>query len=184
MIPEQLPVGPLIELGDPDAVLVRLDVFRHDVHGNFTKVQVGADSGCSGDAHSVQHIQDDGSGQLPGRHMVGVQVVGDVHHHLINGIDNHIFLRHVFQVHFVNAGAVLDIESHSGGRHDVVEALLWVSLGHNIVIATMKKDMAWDLSAALRINGLYLLDDLEQPGSSRDTVGFQGGADSNSAFFE
>ena len=178
VIPEQPPVSHLIELGDPDAVLIRFNVLGHDIHGDFAKIQVGADAGGGGNTHGMQHIQNDGPGQFPGRHAVGVQIVGDVHHHLIDRIDDHIFLGHVFQVDLMNPGAVLDIESHSGRRHNIIEALLRAGLGHGIIIAPVEEDMPRNPPPALGIDSLYLLDDLEQPGSSRDTVGFQGGADS------
>ena len=44
MVPEQKLVTVLVQLCDPDAVLVRRVLLRHDIHGNFRQVQVRPDT--------------------------------------------------------------------------------------------------------------------------------------------
>ena len=50
------------------------------------QIQVGAHPRRGGDAGGLQNVQDDGTGQFPGGHLVGIQIVGDVHEHLVDGV--------------------------------------------------------------------------------------------------
>ncbi len=86
VLPQEAAVAHLVQLRDPHPVLVRLYVLRHDVHGHLGEIQVGPDPRRGGDTGGVQHLPDHGHGQLMSRHAVGVQIVGQVHEHLVDGV--------------------------------------------------------------------------------------------------
>ena len=71
VIPELFPVTQLIQLGDADAVLIRRNVLRHDVHGHLAEVEIAADARRGGDAGGPQDIQDHGLRQFLRRRAVG-----------------------------------------------------------------------------------------------------------------
>ena len=48
--PQFLAVAHFIQLGDADPVFIGGHFFRHNVHGDFSEVQIGADASCGGDA--------------------------------------------------------------------------------------------------------------------------------------
>ena len=120
VVPEEPPVGHLIQLGDAHSVLVRMDVLGHDVHSHLGQVQIGTHARCGGEAGGFQNVQDDGSGQLPGGHLISVQVVGQIHEHLVDGVGIDVLRGHIFQIDAVYLGAPVDIVGHPGRGHDVV----------------------------------------------------------------
>ena len=122
MAPQILPVSPLVQLGNSDAVFIRLDVLGPNVHGNLGQVQIGPHPRRSGDAGGFQNIQNDGPGQLPGGHVVGVQVVGHIHEHLVNAVREDILRGDILQIHAVNFGAPVDVVGHPGWGHQVVQS--------------------------------------------------------------
>ena len=63
-----------------------------------------------------------------GRELVGVQVVRDIHEHLVYGIHNDVFRCDVLHVDFVNSRAVLHVISHSRRRNDEVNRKLRIGL--------------------------------------------------------
>ena len=84
--PQQFPIGHLIEPGNPDSVLIRVNMLRHDIHGDLSQIEICPYPSCGGNAGCFQNIQDDRLGQLPGSHLIGIQVVGNIHENLINGV--------------------------------------------------------------------------------------------------
>ena len=50
MTPEQHPVRHFIQLSDADTILIRRSLFRYDVHGHFSKIEICADACRSGNA--------------------------------------------------------------------------------------------------------------------------------------
>jgi len=86
MIPQQIPVGLLVQFRNADTVLVRRDVFCHNVHGQLCKVEVGADACRCGDAGVVQHLPHHGHGKFMGAHVVIGQIARHINENLVNGV--------------------------------------------------------------------------------------------------
>ena len=91
-------VGHLVQLRNPDTVLVGGTVLRLDVHRNFGKVKVGANSRSSGNACGGQYVTDHPQGQVVGRASVGLEVIRHVNEDLVNRIDLNVLLCHIFQI--------------------------------------------------------------------------------------
>ena len=128
VIPEQPAVGELIELCNADAILIRLDVLCHDVHGHFTKIEIWSDTGSCGDPHRVKHIQDHLPSQFPWCKAISAQIVSDVHKHFVDGVRMDILRRDIFEIDLKDAGAVVHIELHARRSNQVVQRQLRVSL--------------------------------------------------------
>ena len=118
--PEGAAVAHFIKLRDADAVFIRGDMFRLDVHGNLTEIQVRADSRRGCDAGGLQHIQNHFHGQLPGRDSVCFQIVRHIHENLVDGIDMNILRCDISQIDIVNVGAAFHIMGHPGRCSDIV----------------------------------------------------------------
>jgi len=175
--PELFPVTQLIQLGDADAVLIRRNVLRHDVHGHLAEVEIAADARRGGDAGGPQDIQDHGLRQFPGRHPVGLQVTGDIHHHLVDGVDMDILRGDVFQVDVVDLGADLDVPRHPGRGHQVVHRQGRIGLQLSGVGAFAHQFPAGGVEPPLCVDLLDPLDHLEEAGPAGDAIGFQRGGD-------
>ena len=119
--PEHAPVGSLVKLRNPHAVLVGFDVLGSDIQSDLAEVEVGADACGSRDAGGLEHIPDHFHGQIPGGQAVGIQIVGYIHEHLIDGVDVDILGRNVFQVNVVDAGAEFHVVGHPGRRDEIRE---------------------------------------------------------------
>ena len=98
MPPEQLPIGQFVQFRDTDAVFIRLRFLGDDVHGYLRQVQIGSDPGGRCDACIVKNFPHHSHGQLVRRHPVGAQVIGQVDKYLVNGINDNVFWRDVFEV--------------------------------------------------------------------------------------
>ena len=120
MRPKLTPELHLIQLCNADAVFIGGNVLRYNVHGYLAKKEVCPDSGSCRDAGGFQHVENDLHGKLPGRQPVGAEIVGDVHEHLVDGVDHHVLRRDVLEVNLINAGAVLHVVRHSRRRDDEV----------------------------------------------------------------
>ena len=177
VIPELFPVAQLIQLGDADAVLIRRNVLRHDVHGHLAEVEVAADARRGGDAGGPQDIQNHGLRQLPGCHVIGWEVAGDVHHHLVDGVDMDVLRGDVFQVYVVDLGADLDVLRHPGRGHQVVHRQGGISLQLGGVGAFAHQLPAGGAEPPLGVDLLDPLDHLEEAGPAGDAMGFQRGGD-------
>ena len=122
VLPQQAAVGALVQLGDADAVDVRVDVLRNDIHSDLAEIEVAPDPSRGGDACSLQHIRNDLTCQFSGIELVGIQVIGHIHQDLINRIVVDIFLGDVFQIYVVNPGAPFHVMGHPGRGHDIVHS--------------------------------------------------------------
>ena len=49
MSPQELPIGGLVEFGDPYPILVWVDTLCHNIHGDFSQIEVGTHSSGSSD---------------------------------------------------------------------------------------------------------------------------------------
>jgi len=49
MGPEQLPICHLVKFGDPYPILVWMDMLCHNIHGDFSQIEVGTHSSGSSD---------------------------------------------------------------------------------------------------------------------------------------
>ena len=177
VIPELFSVTHFIQLGNTDAVLVRRNVLRHDVHGHLAEIEICTDARRGGDAGGSQDIQDHGLRQLTGGHPVGWEVAGDVHHHLVDGVDMDVLRGDVFQVDVVDLGADLDVPRHPGRGHQVVHRQGRIGLQLSGVGAFAHQLPAGGAEPPLGVDLLDPLDHLEEAGPARDAVGFQRGGD-------
>jgi hypothetical protein len=98
VVPQLPAVAHLVELGNAHAVLVGRDMLGHHIHGHLAEIEVRADARSGGDARRRQHVSDHRHGQLMRRHLVGLQIVGDVGKDLVDGIDVDVLGRDVFEV--------------------------------------------------------------------------------------
>ena len=128
MRPQGLAIAHLIQLGNADTVLICRNVLCYDVHSHFAEEKVCADTGCCGDTGCLKDIQNDFHCKITGRELVSVQVVRDIHEHLVDGIHNDVFRRDVLHVDFVNPRAVLHVISHPRRRDDEVNRKLRIGL--------------------------------------------------------
>ena len=119
MCPEDLSEAHLIQRGNADTVLVRPDLLGNDVHSHLGKEQIGSDACCGCDAGVVKHIAHHRHGHLMRGHAIGVQIVGHIDEHLIDGVDDDILRCHILEVGGVNAAAVLLVQSHPGRSNNV-----------------------------------------------------------------
>ena len=172
VIPKQLPIGHLIQLGDPHPERVGLDLLGHDVHGDLGQVQVRAHARRGGDAGGFQDIQDHGPGQLPGGHVVGVQVIGQVHEHLVNGVGEDVLRRHIFQIDAVDFRAPVNVLCHPGRRYNVVQGQGGILLHIWVMPGGISELMAGGIPQSLGIDRFHPFHHLEQPGPAGNAVGF------------
>ena len=84
MVPQQAAVAHLVHGRDTNAAFVRLSVLGPDIHGHLRQVQVGSNARRGGNAGGVQHVQYDLPGELSGGELIGGQVVGYIHQHLVD----------------------------------------------------------------------------------------------------
>ena len=112
--PEKAAVLLFIHLGNPDPVFVGRNSLGHDVHGHLGEVEVIPDSGSGGDLGlGLDHL-DDLLGQVVRSRVVAGQVIGDVHHDLIDGVGMDPSRRQVAEIDLVDLGAPLQVEGHPG----------------------------------------------------------------------
>ena len=175
MAPQPPPVAPLVQLRDAHPVLVRRHVLGPDVHGHLGQVQVGAHARRGGDAGGLENVQDDRAGQLPGRHVVGVQVVGHVHEHLVDAVGEDVLRCDVFQVDAVDFGAPVDVVGHPGRGHQVIQRQGGVAPHLWVVPGGAGEPPARGLPLPPEVDLLDLLHHLKEPRPAGDAVGFEGG---------
>ena len=171
--------GAFIDLGGADGLLHISEMswgrveLGPDVHGDLGQIQVGAHARCGGNAGGLQNVQDDGSGQLPGGHLVGIQVIGDVHEHLVDGVGKDIFRGHILQVDAVDLRAPVDVVSHPGWGHDIVQSQGRIVLHFWIIPGGAGQFPSRRFLLPQGINLFDSLYHLEQPGSARNSIGLQ-----------
>ena len=121
VVPQQIPVGLLVQLCNADTIFIRRDVLCHNVHGQLCKVEVGADARRCGDAGVVQHLPYHGHGKLMGAHVVIGQIARHINENLVNGVGVDIRRGHIFEVGLVDLGGNVQIPLHPGRRNDVAQ---------------------------------------------------------------
>ncbi len=120
MAPQRAPVTVLVELGNAHTVAVGSLFFGHDVHCHFGQIHICAYSRRGRDARSGEHVAYHGHGQSVCRHAVHFQISRSVDKHLVDRIDVDVFRSYIFQIHFVDARAVIDVKRHARRRHYIV----------------------------------------------------------------
>ena len=118
--PEAAPVAHLIQLRDPHAVLVRFLMLCQHVHGDLREVEIGPDACGGGDARFQEDLQNQLFRQLPAGHAIGLQVLGCVDQHLVDGVDVDVLGSDVPEIDLVDAGAVLHVQGHAGRRGEII----------------------------------------------------------------
>ena len=119
MRPEFFPEGHLIEYCDANAVLIGFGFLGFDVHGDLGEEEIGADARRRRDAGIVQHVAYHRHGQLVGRHAIGAEIICHIDKNLVDGIDNDVLRRDVFQIGGVDSAAVFLVQAHPRRRDDV-----------------------------------------------------------------
>ena len=177
MVPQLPPVAHLVKLGNAYPVLVGRDMLCDDIHRHLAEVEVGADARRGGDARRLQHVPDHGHRQLVCRHLVGLQVIGDIGEDLVNRIDVDVFRRNVFEVDAIDLTAHLDILRHPWWRGDIIS--LPVGMGGQLS-GKIRLPREWfeaDGLAPLVVHLPHFLYHFEQPRASTQTVSLQRGRD-------
>ena len=106
----------------------------HNIHRYFAEIEVCADPGGCRDAGGREDIQNDLHGKVMRRQLIGIEVVGDIHKHFVNGIDDNVLRRDIFHVDLIDAGTVLHVISHAGWRDDKIngEGRVLLQLGKEV----------------------------------------------------
>ena len=121
VVPQQIPVGLLIQLRNADTIFVRRDMLCHNVHGQLCKVEVGANARRCGDAGVVQHLSHHGHGKFMGTHVVIGQIARHINENLVNGVGVNVCRGHIFEIGLVDLGRNVQIPLHPGRRNDVAQ---------------------------------------------------------------
>ena len=175
VVPQELPVGHLVQLCNADPLPVRLHMLGHNVHSHLAQVQVGAHPGGGRDAGMVQHLTNQHFRKAPAVHIVDFQIGGGVDEYLVNGIDMDILRRHEFQIELVDLGADTHIPGHLGRGHNIVHLPIPVLLQKCGIPAFASEGAAGGLAPAQGIHLRHLLHHLKKPGPPRNAIGLQGG---------
>ena len=173
VLPELSAVAHFVKLRNADAVFIRRNVLCHDVHGDLAEIEVCADARRGRDACGAQHIEDHGLRQFAGRHVVGFEVAGHVHHHLINGVDVNILGRNVFEVDIVDLRADLNVFRHLRRCDKIPHRTQRISRKLTGVTAFLK-EVAARFALPFGVDLLDALDYFEKSRSAGDAVGLQG----------
>ncbi len=104
VVPQQIPVGLLVQLCNADTIFIRRDVLCHNVHGQLCKVEVGADACRCGDAGVVQHLPHHGHGKFMGAHVDNGQIARHINENLVDGVGVNVCRGHIFEVGLVDSG--------------------------------------------------------------------------------
>ena len=183
MVPQQIPVGLLVQLRNADAILVRRDMLCHNVHGQLCKVEVGADACRCGDAGVVQHLPHHGHGKFMGAHVVVGQIACHINENLVDGVGVDICRGHIFEVGLVDLGGHIQIPLHPGRRNDVTQTQRRVCVqgigikrgAGKVILAIFSPDCLFLPDGSLQPLGVDFPDTLncfKQPRSAGYLVGF------------
>ena len=114
VIPQLFPESHFVQFCNADAVCICRHLFRHNVHGDFRKVQIRSDAGSRCDAGFTQYRLYHFHGKLVRRAVIGFQISCHVHKDFVNGIDVDIFRRNIPEIDLVDLCADLHIVCHLG----------------------------------------------------------------------
>ena len=112
MGPQRLAVAHLIKFCNSDPVFVRLDVLCSDVQRDLAQIKIWSNTGGGSDASGFQHIQNDFHGKFPGRKLIHRKIIGDIHKHLIDGVNMDVLRSDIFEINLVDLCADFDIMRH------------------------------------------------------------------------
>ena len=183
VVPQQIPVGLLVQLCNADTIFIRRDVLCHNVHGQLCKVEVGADACRCGDAGVVQYLPHHGHGKLVGAHVVVGQIARHINENLVDGVGVDIRRGHIFEVGLVDLGGHIQIPLHPGRRNDVAQPQRRVCVqgigiergAGKVVFAILSPDCLFLPDGGLQPLGVDLfhpLNGFKQPRSAGYLVGF------------
>ncbi len=175
VFPQEPAVTHLIQLRDAHPVLVRLNMLRLNIHGNLAQVKVAANPRRGRDSCLHQHIPYDGHGQLLRSHLIGGQIMGHIQKHFVNGIHMDVLRRNILQVNLINPGTVFHIQGHPGRRHHVGKFQGSIGPQLGVIAGSAGKSPPRRFGPPPIIFLPHLLNHLEQPGPSRNPIGFQRG---------
>ena len=122
-----------------------------------------------------QHLMYHQPGKVVGGDVPGFEIVGNVHEHLVYGIDMYILRGHEAGIYVIYPGAVLHIFGHPGLCYDIVQLQLRVRRQLPGAEGAAAKAPALQPSPAAGVLRLHLLHHLKKPGTARDAQGLQGG---------
>ena len=145
----------------------------HDIHSYLAQVQIRADTCCSGNACSFQHVPYHGHSKLTSRHAVGAEIGRSVDKHLVHGVDMDILLSHIFQVYLIYFRAVGDIQRHSRRSHDIVQLQRPVSFKLLGTARLSAEAPVWSSEPSGGIDVRHLRYHLKKPRTSANSAGFQ-----------
>ena len=109
--------------------------------------------------------------------MIGGQVVGHVHQHLVDTIREHIFGGHVFQIDVIDFCAPFDIMGHPGWGNHVIQGQFRVRFHARVMPGGAGELPSWSVPPPLGVHLRHPLYYLEQPCAAGDAIGFQGRCD-------
>ena len=124
MAPQLLAVGALVERRDAHAVLVRGNMFGHDVHGDLGEIEVGADACGRRDVRLAGHVADHGARKFVRGHARGLQIVRRVDENLVDGVDQKVIHRDIPQVDLDDPARVFHVVTHARRRDDAVDTMV------------------------------------------------------------
>ncbi len=177
MVPQQIPIGLLVQLCNADTIFVCRDVLCHNVHRQLCEVEVGADACRCGDAGVVQHLPHHSHGKLVGAHVVVGKIARHINENLVDGVGVDIRRRHIFEVGLVDLGGNVQIPLHPGRRNDVAQPQCRVCVqgvgiergAGKVVLAILSPDRLFLPDSSLQPLGVDLfhpLDGFKQPRSA------------------
>ena len=186
MRPELFPKGRLIKRRNAHAVPVGLGLLGLDIHGDLGQKKIGADARCRRNAGIVQNVAHHRHGQLMRRHAVGTQVIRHIDKNLVDGIDDDVLRRNIFQIGSIDSAAVFFIQAHPW-RSDNVRNLqrrvffygFRIERGSGELILLRFRIALYrpGTDACLQsflVDLLHTLDHLKQARPAGNAVGFQG----------
>ena len=177
MVPQDLPELLFVKLRDTHAVLIRRHALGDYVHRNLAEEHIGAYPGRCGNTGLEKNFPDHLHRKIVSGHLVGLQVMRDVHENLVDRIDMHILGCDVPQIDADDPGAVLHVIAHPGNRRDIVKFKRRILFDIRIVGRLSGKFPAAVSPLPCAVDLPYSLDNLKKPRPSGDTVGFERGRD-------
>ena len=155
----------------------------YDVHCYLTQIKVCSYTRRSSYSGSIQHILDNLSCQLSCRHLISIQISGNIHKHLVYGINVNVLRSNIFEIDIVNPRAVFHIVSHSGRSNDIIKLQCRICFQLKVIIGSSIKLVMRSFLSASCICFFNFLHDLKQSRSAGNTVSFERGRNSKTNCF-
>ena len=173
VIPQLPAVGHLVQAGNSRPLGIRRNPLGHNVHSHLAQVQVGPHPRRGRNPCLVIDLLHEHFCKAPGIHAIKLQIGSGIDEDLVDGIGVNVLRSHVLQVDAVNPGAARHIVAHSGGRHDIAQLPVRVTLQ---VLALQRLPCEFSDPIPVRPQGVHLLHplhNLEKPCSSGDAIDLQ-----------